>query len=78
MAAAVLTWAYLSPMPFAWCRVFFGLRGHRTLPARWLLASALALVWPLYWVQFARWMQRPQPEPVTLADEAQRYLQTIK
>lgn len=78
MTEAVLIWAYASPMPFAWCRVFFGLHGHRTLGARWLLASGLALIWPLYWVQYARWRRRPQPEPMTVADEAERYLASIK
>lgn len=49
---AVAIWAYLSPMPFAWCRVFFGLRGHRSLGRRWLLATAIAPVWPLFGLQY--------------------------
>lgn len=80
MTESVLIWAYASPMPFSWCRVFFGLRGHRTLPARWLLASGLALVWPIYWLQYAAWKRRPMPpepsEP-SVGDEIVREFQAL-
>lgn len=64
MAEAVLIWAYGSPVPFVWCRVFFGLRGHRGLAARWALASAIAVVWPLYAAQYAIWRRVSEPGPM--------------
>lgn len=63
MLFALLIWAYASPMPFAWARVFFGLRGHRGLAARWLIASISALTWPLFWTQYALW-RRHHPAPI--------------
>lgn len=78
MTEAVLIWAYVSPMPFVWCRTFFGLRWHRALGARWLLASVIALVWPLYGAQFVawrRWHQSPTEPPV--GDQIEREFQAL-
>jgi hypothetical protein len=51
-------WGFLLAVPFAWCRVFFGLRRHRSRPARIALASAIAPVWPLFALEFSLWIQR--------------------
>lgn len=73
--AYVGLWLYLSVLPFTWARAFFGLRGHRGLGQRWLLASALALLWPLYWLQFALW--RRQITEVTWVDQLEKELQAF-
>jgi hypothetical protein len=74
--------AYLCAMPFTWFRVFFGLRGARSLPARWVLASALALIWPLFVLHFVVWKRRQLrgvvgAEPETWVDEVERELHSL-
>lgn len=53
--AYVGIWLYCSPIPAAWCFVFFTLRRQHPLGWSWAMASVLALVWLPYWAQLLVW-----------------------
>jgi hypothetical protein len=57
-----------------WCFVFEGLEPRGFLRA-WAIASVLALVWPLFLLQFRVWTRRQSKSWV---NEVETYLRTVE
>ncbi len=73
-----LAWvAYCVPVVPTWCYVWLGLRPQHGRLVSWAAASGLSVVWWLFVPQHRRWL-RERAKPVSVADEAQSYLATIK
>jgi hypothetical protein len=72
--AYALVWLWGSVVPFTWARVFFGLRGHRGRGQRLALAAGAALLWPLFWSQFALSRRR---RALNWVDELERELHAV-